>query len=60
MVRRAYQASGEVGKAVGLHVRRLRVIAGILSWYNEVGAYAPLGERGDLMPFYGVGVSVSF
>ena len=35
-------------------------VLGILSWYNEVGVYAPLGEKGDLQPFVSLGFSLSF
>ncbi len=35
-------------------------VVGLLSWYNEAGVYAPLGERGDLQPFVSLGLSLSF
>jgi len=35
-------------------------ILGMLSLYQELGAYAPLGVRGDVQPFYTFGLSVRF
>jgi len=33
---------------------------GRLSLYNELGAYAPLGVKGDVMPFFTFGLAVRF
>jgi len=33
---------------------------GFVRWYNEAGVYAPLGEKGDLVPFVSLGFSLSF
>ena len=46
----------QVGARAGGQFR----VLGILSWYNEAGVYAPLGEKGDLQPFVALGFSLSF
>ena len=35
-------------------------VVGLLSWYNEAGVYAPLGEKGKPQPFVALGFSLSF
>jgi hypothetical protein len=35
-------------------------VVGLLHLYQELGAYAPLGVRGDVQPFYTFGVAVRF
>jgi len=35
-------------------------LVGMLAIYNELGAYAPLGARGDVQPFFTFGLSVRF
>jgi len=35
-------------------------LVGMLSLYNELGAYAPLGVKGDVQPFFTFGLSVRF
>ncbi len=46
----------QVGARAGGQFR----VLGVLSWYNEAGVYAPLGERGDLQPFVSLGFSLTF
>jgi len=35
-------------------------LVGMLALYNELGAYAPLGVKGDVQPFFTFGLSVRF
>jgi hypothetical protein len=35
-------------------------VVGAIALYNELGAYAPLGVRGDVQPFFTFGLAVRF